>query len=482
MNNTSAECAVGTVASGSVDEKLSIDIALLVKWAICILPPLAIAFLVPDSNQFPRPVILFFAVTLWGVLTWGFDIIPDVAVGLLLPVFYVVAGAATTQQVFGPWLSPVPWACLGGLIMGHLMHRSGLAHRIALYSLRLCGNSFTAALFCLALAGALITPFLVNMLAKTIIMCTVGVSMCEALSLKAGSRESTAIMAAAFFGVASPCYAYLTGGEMPIIAMTQLTALGTETSWMEYAKGNFLIVHLFTIMSVGIVAVLLRPKKPLAVRDAVQRQLAELKPMRGAEAKVLMILVCTLFLLITQGSLHHINPGIILLGMACLTFIPALKLFKKENFSELPMGMIFLITGTMAIGAAASATGAPKATVGFMIQAFEGSPLWAVSASYISGAALNFFLTPLAAIATFIAPMNEVANALGMDVRPLIYAFELGIDNYLLPYEYVLLLYFVGSGFISLKKLIPVLAVRMIGTGLLVALVAYPYWKWIGLI
>ena len=66
---------------------------------------------------------------------------------------------------------------------------------------------------------------------------------------------------------------------------------------------------------------------------------------------------------------------------------------------------------------------------------------------------------------------------MGMDPRLLYFSFQYGLDNLLFPYEYALYLYFYSSGYIQFKDMLLVMALRMILTGVFVALIAMPYWR-----
>jgi hypothetical protein len=99
--------------------------------------------------------------------------------------------------------------------------------------------------------------------------------------------------------------------------------------------------------------------------------------------------------------------------------------------------------------------------------------------AYIFGAAVNFLLTPLAAITTMTSPLAELGLKMGMDPRMLYYSFAYGLDNLIFPYEYAVPLYFFSTGFIVFKDFVKVMAVRLVLAGIFVSFVAIPYWKWV---
>lgn len=88
-------------------------------------------------------------------------------------------------------------------------------------------------------------------------------------------------------------------------------------------------------------------------------------------------------------------------------------------------------------------------------------------------------MTPLAATTTLSAPVTELGMQMDMNPRILYYAFQYGLDNYIFPYEYAVLLFFFSTGYMVFKDMIKVLAARMVLTFFFVSFVAIPFWKFI---
>ena len=90
-------------------------------------------------------------------------------------------------------------------------------------------------------------------------------------------------------------------------------------------------------------------------------------------------------------------------------------------------------------------------------------------------------LTPLAAVSSMSAPMVEIAQALNINPRPMLYAFLYGLDQYIFPYEYILYMYIFSTGHATARHMFLGLGLRMVfaGTGILV--IQVPYWSFLGL-
>jgi hypothetical protein len=77
--------------------------------------------------------------------------------------------------------------------------------------------------------------------------------------------------------------------------------------------------------------------------------------------------------------------------------------------------------------------------------------------------------------------MVEIANALGMNPKPMIYAFLMGLDQYIFPYEYILYMYAFSTGFITARHMFLGLALRMVFVGVGIVAIQVPYWTFLGL-
>ena len=256
---------------------------LLAKWGINLALPLALYFVLPRSESLTPPMIAFLAVTLWAVIAWALDTLNDIAVGILLPILYVLLCSTPQKVVFASWLSEVPIIVIGGFTLGKIIQVTGLGKRIALTCVKLTGGSFAGALAGITLGAAIVSPLGPSIMGKAAIFCAVAVSLCDALDFKPKSREATAIVLGTCIAVGATKLAYLTGAGDLVMGMGIVDkVMGIQTSWIEYAKFNFLPAMLYTAMSLGIVLLVLRSSVNKSVLCAVvQQKHAELGDVTG---------------------------------------------------------------------------------------------------------------------------------------------------------------------------------------------------------
>ncbi|MFR2385508.1 MAG: SLC13 family permease, partial [Bilophila wadsworthia] len=178
---------------------------------------------------------------------WAMDAMNEIAVGLILPVLYIVLCGVKQQVVYSPWLSEVPLIVIGGFALGKILQETGLGKRIGLTCVRCMGGSFTGTLIGITLAVSIVAPLVPAITGKAAIFCAIGISLCDALDFKAKGREATAVILTCCLAVASTKLCYLTGGADLVLGMGLLQkASGISSTWMEYAMHNFLPGMLYT--------------------------------------------------------------------------------------------------------------------------------------------------------------------------------------------------------------------------------------------
>lgn len=453
---------------------------LALKWIVSIVIPVIVYFLIPvDGQAVTHPMAMFLAITTWAVCMWAMDGMNEVAVGLILPVLYIVLCGVKQQVVYSPWLSEVPIIVIGGFALGKILQETGLGKRIGLTCVRCMGGSFIGTLIGLTLAVSIVAPLVPAITGKAAIFCAIGISLCDALDFKPKSREATAVILTCCLAVASTKLCYLTGGADLVLGMGLLNKVsGINTSWMEYAAHNFLPGMLYTAMSVGLVMLILPSKVDRqALRATLQTKYQELGPVTPEQKRAALLMLATLILLATD-KLHGVAAGLVLIGITFVAFLPGVRLLDGPKFSKINFAPLFFIMGCMTIGSAGGFLKVTGWIAGITLPYLHGmTDTLAGIASYVLGAGANFLLTPLAATTTMTSPLVELGIQMKMDPRVLFYSFQYGLDNYIFPYEYAVVLYFFSSGYMLFKDMVKVLASRMILTGIFLFFIAIPFWK-----
>ncbi len=362
------------------------------------------------------------------------------------------------------------------------MLNTGLAKRLAFWCVLPFGSSFTAILTGLMLAGMMIAPFMPSALGKMAIMSIIGIGVCDVLQLQPKSRAASAVMLTCFFAVSCPALSYATGGLHVAIAVG---FLGKVTSgglgWLDYAYHNWIIGMVFSIASIILVIFLLKPEHPIEEAGTIRARYEQMGSVSAPEKRTLTILALIMLGFVTD-RIHGLDPAWIMVLATVSFFLPGIRLMDGEKFGRLAFPLLFFITGAMSIGATATFLGVSRWIAEGLIPMLSDSSFFAVLVAYGFGVVSSFFIQSVALAGLFTPPLIDAALQLGVSPHAIVYSFLRGTDQAIFPYQFAVLAYVCSFGYISYRHVILVMSIRTVVDTCLFIGVAYPYWKWIGMV
>ncbi len=455
----------------------------MLRWPLTLVLPFIVYFAAPTDISPKAP--LFMAMTSMAILAWAFNVFPAIGVAALLTFGYMLGGVAPAEVVFGPWTTVLPWISFAAVIIGEAMDQTGLARRLALACLTLAGGSFLGLLWGFFLGGLVLALVLPSILARMVVLCAIASGIVDTLRLNHKSRMSSAIILMAFMAAAAPQFLFLHTSESFIWAFTMLFKDGSTVDFWQYAwHGSFFSI-VYTLASMAVILVV-KGKENLTTMGNAQAFIAssrkELGPVSPKEKK-LMVIVLGMVLAFMVQPWTGVDPVFIFAVLALLCYMPGISILSEESIGKVEIMFLVFITGCMSIGFVGGAVGFNAWAVQQILPLLQGwGETMSVIIAYISGVAVNFLLTPLAATAAFTPAIGDLGQALNMNPLPLFYAFQYGLDQYILPYEAVYFLYIFITGRVTLAHVIPALALRALLCGVLLACVAIPWWNFVGIL
>lgn len=427
---------------------------------------------------------MFFIITVFGVLLWCFSLIPDSITGLLLPALYVIFKVTTPNIAFKPWTSTIPWLVLAAMLMSTMLNETGVARRIAIWSIAKFGKTFATILLGITLAGIIITPFIPSVIAKIVIFNIITMGLIETLGYKAKSLEATLLTLSGFFAISTFRLGFATGDSGIIIGLNYAQQVTGQTlTWTQYLIHNLPYIFCYTFGSLGVLILFTKNTEPLTreKKELLQKRYLDLGRIKDKEKKAFIMMGIALIFMTTE-SIHKVNSAWILVVLSTLFFVPKIDLLNNDSLKKINLLPLLFIVGAMSIGAVASETQAINIIKDFLQPFFKGNTFSIITVSYISGILLNFLLTPLAAMSSFTMPLIQLGIENNINPYVMTYIFQVSLDQYLLPYEFAGLLLVYTSGYVSLSTLVKILIVRMfLGLAILLG-IAYPWWNILGII
>lgn len=459
------------------------------KWLLSLLIPAGAYFAVQTAVQADpslNPHLpMFFAITLWAITVWATDILPAVPSAAAMTFLYLLCNVAPAPVIFGAWGAFLPWICFGALIPSEALEQTGLTRRLALQLMHLVGATFTRIVVSLMTVGMFMAFLLPDIMCRVIIFVAIAHGLVMALELDPKSRISSAIIMAGFCSATSPGYGFLTGTEMSLIAMDQIKSIITIPTWGEYALANLPFIILYCCFSIFMCVKIIPGKEHIPhedhLKEVVAERLRDMGPMTTQEWKLLILMICAITGLLTS-KWHGLNGYFLYALIAICCYLPWIGLASFENVRKLNVGFLVFIVACLGMGSVAVHLGAAKWFASLVVPLIDGlSPIWLVLSSYLSAVAVNFMLTPLAAVSALSLPWAEIAQHVNMNPLPMLYSFLYGLDQYIFPYEYALYMYIFSTGYITPKHMFKGLGLRILFVAVILMLLQVPYWKLIGL-
>lgn len=447
----------------------------LFMWLVTIGFPVAI-LCIPTNDVFSLQIRLFLALTLFAILTFAFENMPQTMIAILLPIAYVVTGIAPAEKAFGPWMQYVPWMVLGGLILADALNSAGLLKRIAYKCIIITGASYNGILIGLALAGTVLNIFIPSQ--AVVPMAALSYGICVALNL-GYSRESAGIMLTAAMGALLPELFFYNPNTMIVFGVGESVAGPTPITWMEYFLNNC-ISMLFLVIMVIVAIFIFKPKQTINSKEYFISEYEKMGTMNIREKKGAAVCIF-LFIVLLTGKYHGIELGWCFASIPMLLFCPGIDVGRPEDLRNANYGFILFVTACMCIGSVAGYLGIGQIVSTIAIPMLEGhGSTFVMMFVWTLVMLLNFLLTPLAIQAAFTGPLVDIVSSLNINPQALYILIKHACDQVILPYEYAQYLIYFSFGLIPLKEFIKLQGTKMLVSFLFVLLILLPFWRLVG--
>lgn len=446
----------------------------LIKLAITVILPLLL-FLIPTTEVFTPTLRLFFVITLIAILAFATDSLPQSGVALSLPVLYVIFQICPPDAAFRPWSTFIPWMCIGGLILAHILDKIGFLQRLAYRCILITGASYKGIIWGLTLTGVVLNLMIP---AQAVIpMAALSYGICKAMDLKVG-KASAGITLAAAMGSLLPLNWLYNSNLLIVLGFGTAGGGPKSIGWFEVFQYNFpMILH--SIIMAFMCTIVFRPDEEIHGKSYFQKELSRMGKMSTAEWKGLIITLLLIFILMFGRKIFpNLEVAWAFLFVPMLFFLPGIDLGSQKDINSLNWGFIFFVTSCLAIGNAAGHLGLGKLIAQMALPFLSGQGYYTFFIFiWVLFMLMNFLLTPLAMEAAFTTPLVEIALQLGIDPKLVYYIILNGADQVLLPYEYALYLIFFSFGMIKVGDFAKIMGIKMVINFAIVFALLVPFWN-----
>lgn len=425
----------------------------------------------------------FLVATVFSLSLAAFELVPNMLVGLLLPVLYVILGAAPVNTALGIWSgSFMIFMVIGGMIFANILDESGLLQRIVLWAGTKCKGSFAKILYALLIAGLCVMLMtFTNGWMVTLVLCY---GVVKALHLE-NTKEGILIMivgqivsTAALNFVYNPVVPALWGnGVKMAVPDFEMAGWATMVYNLPLTIIQFIVVFIFIK--------LYKPAKTInGGQEYFETEYGKLGKLTVKEKKT-VVLVVLLFAYILLQPIHKLdaNYGFILIPM--LVFLPGMDIVtRKKSLDNVNLGFIVFIASCMGIGTVGGAVGIGPAISTYVTPLLAGCPKPVfLFLCIIFGIVMNVLMTPSAMQGMFPGPLAALGTGLGIAYPALPFmAMFFANDMVFFPYENAYLLVMFGFGVMSMKEFMKYNIIKMGITLVLFWVLVLPWWYLLGLI
>lgn len=445
-----------------------------ISWAITVLIPVLI-MLIPVTEVFTMQIKLFLALTICAILIFAMELMDNLIPALLLPMCYYVFKLVPLATAFQPWTTTIPWMCLGGFLLTNIMLRTGLLKRMAYWCIVRIGGTYKAIIWGITVFGIVFN--LLKPGASFVAMSAFAFGICTALGL-GRSKAAAGIMIAAAFATLVPGYFIYTPTNVGLLLGIGGAVTDTAVTYFEFMKHNIVFVP-FIFITTWMLTKLFKPETAIDGKAYFQEEQRKLGKISADEIKTAIAMVGLFACMLT----NIVDMGFAFIFFPCLLFFPGINVGIKEDMVKVNYGFLIFVVACMSIGSVATALGVGK-LISAMVLPFMSNmnSLGVITVVYLLGVSLNFLLTPLAAMATFGAPLTQLALDLQINPIPMLYTFYYSLDQIILPYEHAQYLLFFSFGLFSVQDFMKAFGMKMALNFVYLLCIALPYWKLIGLL
>ena len=449
------------------------------KWIISLALG-GIFLLIPEQGVYTYNVKMFFTITVICLALVAFEVLSELAVGVLLPSLYCFFNVAPADVVFAPWLDTTMMLLVGSFFMATSLEECGLLRRVACWIMCKAKGNYIMILMAMYLTGVVLN--LMTTGRGYLIIGALAFGLCVTLNAL-GTRVGAAVAVSAMIGACS--------SHMFTYAATNwavIKSMGAEYLSDDAVTPFSLIVHnwpMFFVcgLMVFIIGKWYKPDQPIPEVSFFQDQLEKMGKITRREKWNIVMMACILVYIFTTG-IHGLNINYAFCVLPWMVYLPFINAADASTLRKVNLKPVIFAAGCMGIGTVADSLGLGDVLVNLLSTLTSGgsNPFLLFLVVFIIVFGLNFLMTPLAVFSLITAPVLALATSLGHDPVPYAYMISSLSEAIILPYEYIPYLIIYGFSMIKMKDFIILNAFRsvMIFLGFLVIMI--PYWMLIGLI
>lgn len=447
--------------------------------------------------------MLAFAVIMWVTEAVSYPVSSVLIISLIALLVGLSPDPEAPGEVFGtgPALSMALSGFSSGavalvaaaLALATAMQATGLHRRIALYVLKVAGEKTSRIVAGAIIISIILAFFVPSATARAGAVVPILLGMVAAFGLAVDSKLSALLVITAVQAVSIWNVGIKTAAAQNLVAIGFIEdQMGQTVSWGQWFMWAAPWSVLMSIALYFIMRAAIKPEVDHIEggRALVEKQLAEMGPMTGAEKRLTAIAVVLLLFWATEGFLHPINSSTITLAAIAIMLLPGIGVMDfKYAQDHINWGTLIVFAVGISLGSFLLETGAAtwlsERTFGAL--GIASMPILATIAivslfniiihlGFASATSLASALIPvfIALAATLDVPNGGIGFVV---IQQFVICF-----GFLLPISAPQNMLAYGTGAFSTRQFLKAGIPLTIVGYLLILLLSATYWQWIGLV
>jgi len=447
---------------------------------------LAVLFLLPEGIGWPARSTI--AIMVYALVLWAFAPIPIGLTAVFVLVLLLLLKPVDMETVFSGFASPAIFLIIGGMMMAIGVNHTLLIRRMTYSLLAVMGKSAKGIYIGFIILMQVQAFFIPATAVRATLMMPIVSNIIEETGVGRNSNFSRLLYIGSAFGGNISGVAVLTAAIGNILAV-EILRLYADVS-ISYLQWFIYTAPMWILLVVVIMYIVWKCYPPEVesfenLHKEMKRKNRELGKFTMDEKKCLTILVFTIILWLTE-SLHGYHPTFAALCAVVLMAMPGTGFIEWRKLLDVNFGMILLLGATLSLGYSLIESGAIDlletllSPEGF-IEVFS-NPWLAIPIVIILSQVYHLGVTNVStAVITILPVLISVSAQAGLDPAVMSVASAVSLLlGFLLVVETMPNVVAHSTGRVTQKDFLWPGIWATLASIVIMTLVAYTYWRWIG--
>ncbi len=315
---------------------------------LCIIVPLAIWFSPLDLTPQVKHA---FAILAFMVIAWITEATDFALAGFVGCFLFWALGIVKFDVAFSGFADATAWFLFAAMLLGLIASKSGLARRLAFYTMRRVGFTYPRILLGLIVTALLLTFIVPSGIARVVILASVALALIEAFQARRGSNIACGMFLIITY-TGNIFDKMILAGAGSITAAGQMVKFGgVDVSYAVWLFA-FLPCSIITVLVAWWVTLWLYPPEQTGLssgRGFFDAELAKMGPWSLKETKAAIFIGCAILLWVTD-FLHHIPPTMVALGVGLFALLPRIGVLDASDMRAVNYMPVFFVAEAVSMG------------------------------------------------------------------------------------------------------------------------------------